>query len=205
MLVNSADLMGGDSEPDGYRGFGRVRLDAGLPMGGEGDLGLFVLDAFEVEIEEYTIHEYKFNMTPDTSQELRATLAWIDPPASAESSTLLINDLDLTLVAPDGVLHRMWSDGADVRNVIERVVVSSGVVGTGTWTVAVSCFGLLADTQPYSLVVTGPIDVGSGAFTQREATGGEMGRAAPGVVAFFCAAAVVFGTLLAGDALMRGV
>lgn len=205
MLVNSADLMGGDSEPDGYRGFGRVRLDAGLPLGAEGDLVLFVADAFEVEIGEYTIHEYKFNTTPDTGLELRATLAWIDPPASLESSTLLINDLDLTLVAPDGILYKMWSDGADVSNVIERVIVASSVVGTGTWTVAVSCFGLLADTQPYSLVVTGPIDVGSGGFSEREASGGAVSRVTPGVVLFLCAAAAVMFGVLAGDALMMGV
>lgn len=170
MLVNSADLMGGSSEPDGSRGFGRVHLEAGLPLDAEGDLGLFVADAFQVEIEDKTIHEYQFEVLPNTGLELRATLAWLDPPASAESSVQLMNDLDLSLVAPDQTSHRMWSSDADDRNVIERVIVSSGVVTNGTWTVAVSCYGLTTESQPYSLVVTGPIDVGSGAFSQREAS-----------------------------------
>ena len=197
ILVNSADLMGGDSEPDGFRGFGRVRLEGGLPLGAEGDLGLFVADAFETEIEPYTIHEYKFNLLPDTGVELRATLTWLDPPASAESSVQLINDLDLTVVAPDGTtLYRMWSDGADNKNVIERVIVSSSVADSGTWTVAVSCFGLTTDTQAYSLVVTGPIDAQSGAFSQREATGAAMDRVRPGTIVFFVTSfAVVFGML----------
>ncbi len=200
MLVNSADLMGGSSEPDGYRGFGRVKLEAGLPLGGEGDQGLFVADAFQTEIEEYTIQEYEFNLVPGADVELRATLAWLDPPASAEASVQLMNDLDLTLVAPDKTtLYRMWSDGADNKNVIERVILPSSIIGEGgTWTVAVSCFGLTADTQPYSLVVTGPIDVESGAFSQREATGAAMDRVRPSmVVVFVTGFAVVFGMLAA--------
>lgn len=200
MLVNSADLMGGDSEPDGYRGFGRVRLEGGLPLGGEGDQGLFVVDAFQTEIEEYTIQEYEFNLLPGADVELRATLAWLDPPASAESSVQLMNDLDLTLVAPDKTtLYRMWSDGADNKNVIERVILPSSIIGEGgTWTVAVSCFGLTADTQSYSLVVTGPIDVDSGAFSQREATGAAMDRVRPSMIVFFVTGfAVMFGMLAA--------
>ncbi len=44
-LINSANLMGGNSEPDGFRGFGRVHLDAGLPLDGTGALGLLVVDS----------------------------------------------------------------------------------------------------------------------------------------------------------------
>lgn len=200
MLVNSADLMGGSSEPDGFRGFGRVHLEGGVPLGAEGDLGLFVADAFETEIEEYTVHDYRFELLPNTGLELRATLAWLDPPVSADASQQMLNDLDLTIVAPDGsTKYRMWSDGADVKNVIERVIVSSSVATAGTWTVAVSCLDLTTDTQPYSLVVAGPIDVDSGGFSQGIATGAAMDRAAPS--AFACcvsALAMVIGALAAG-------
>lgn len=197
MLVNSADLMGGSSEPDGFRGFGRVHLEGGLPLGAEGDMALFVVDAFETEIEERTIHEYDFELLPNTGLELRASLSWLDPPVSADASQQMLNDLDLTLVAPDGsTLYRMWSDGADVKNVIERVIIPSSVVTGGTWTVAVSCLDLTTETQPYSLVVTGPINVDSGGFSQREATGAAMDRVAPR--AFACcvsALAMVIGVL----------
>eukprot|EP00903_Cladosiphon_okamuranus_P018381 g16907.t1 len=194
LLINSADLMGQSSEPDAHRGFGRVHLEGGLPMDAEGDMALFVADAFETEIEERTIHEYRFELLPNTDLELRSTLSWLDPPVAAEASQQMLNDLDLTVVAPDGsTLYRMWSDGADVKNVNERVIISSSVATGGTWIVAVSCFDLTTDTQPYSLVVTGPIDVDSGGFSQREATGAAMGRATPSVFALCMSA---FATLV---------
>ncbi|CAM9402432.1 unnamed protein product [Ectocarpus sp. 8 AP-2014] len=42
LMINSANLMGESSEPDGSRGFGRIHLEAGMPLGGEGSLALFV-------------------------------------------------------------------------------------------------------------------------------------------------------------------
>ena len=161
MLINSADLMGGSSEPDGFRGFGRVHLEAGMPLNGLDNMALFVADAFETELDEFTTDEYHFDMIPGTGLELRATLAWIDPPAAIESSIQLLNDLDLTVTGPDGsTLYRMFSDRADDRNVVERVIVPVDIVsvGGGTWTVAESSAGLTTGTQSYSLVVTGPID-----------------------------------------------
>lgn len=192
MLVNSADLMGESSEPDGFRGFGRVHLEAGMPLGGLDSLALFVADAAQAEMDENTIVEYHFEMASGTDLELRATLAWIDPAATVEASTQLVNDLDLTVVAPDGItLYRMFSDGADDRNVIERVIVPADTVSdnSGTWTVAVSTFGLISGTQPYSLVVTGPIDEGSGAKTQRETSGG-AGKGGPGASTLLFSAAI---------------
>ena len=161
MLINSADLMGESSEPDGFRGFGRVHLEAGMPLNGLDNMALFVADAFETELDEFTTDEYHFDMIPGTDLELRATLAWIDPPAAIESSIQLLNDLDLTVTGPDGsTLYRMFSDRADDRNVVERVIVPVDIVsvGGGTWTVSVSSAGLTTGTQSYSLVVTGPID-----------------------------------------------
>ena len=64
MLINSADLMGESSEPDGFRGFGRVHLEAGMPLDGRDNMALFVADAFETELDEYTIDEYHFDMLP---------------------------------------------------------------------------------------------------------------------------------------------
>ena len=174
MLINSADLMGESSEPDGFRGFGRVHLAAGMPLDGLGNMAIFVADAFEIELDEYTTDEYHFDMLPGTDLEVRATLAWIDPPATAEASTQLINDLDLTVVGPDGLtLYRMFGERVDDRNVIERVIVPANTVSmiSGTWTVAVSSSGLITGTQPYSLVVTGPIDKGSGAKITHSTSG----------------------------------
>lgn len=155
--------MGGSSEPDGYRGFGRVHLEAGLPLQGVGDMGLFVAD--NVTLDEYTVDKYTFETVDGDVGEFRATLAWIDPPASTLSNDQLIHDLDLKVESPRGTNFGMWFSGdIDHDNVIERVVVSTQELaqeGHGVWTVSVRSGSLLDDTQAYSLVVSGPFGNGT--------------------------------------------
>lgn len=173
MLINSADLMGGSSEPDGLRGFGRVYLEAGMPLEGSGDTALFVVDAAERSIDENAADEYSFTLNSNTSLEFRATLAWIDPAATVTSTVQLIHDLDLTVVSPSGTVYQMWSFGADMWNVVERVIVSADDVDSdnaGEWTVSVSAGSLTTSSQPYSLVVTGPIAEGSEKLTTTESS-----------------------------------
>lgn len=93
MLINSANLMGGGSEPMSYRGFGRIHLEAGMPLNGDGALALFVEDMAEVESDGYK--RIMLNVDADAGLELRATLSWIDPAASSVSAVQLVNDLDL--------------------------------------------------------------------------------------------------------------
>lgn len=93
MLINSANLMGGGSEPSSYRGFGRIHLEAGMPVNGEGAMALFVEDQAEVGTDDYT--SVMLNVDVDAGLELRATLSWIDPAASSVSAVQLVNDLDL--------------------------------------------------------------------------------------------------------------
>lgn len=108
MLVNSANLMGGSSEPDSHRGFGRVHLEAGLPLPGVGDIGLFVVDAFNASIEGGATDAYTFETIDSDAGEFRATLAWIDPEASTLSSVQLVHDLDLSVTSPSGNTYVMW-------------------------------------------------------------------------------------------------
>ncbi|CAM9449287.1 unnamed protein product, partial [Hapterophycus canaliculatus] len=158
MIINSASLMGGSSEPDGFRGFGRVHLAAGMPMHGTGKTGILVVDSSEADIASYGEKTVGINVDGDAGVELRATLCWIDPPATALSATQLQHDLDLVVKAPSGATYTMWMSGAsDTVNVIERVIVPAETVESGEWSVLVSAKGLLTDKQSYSLVVTGAI------------------------------------------------
>ncbi|CAN0465285.1 unnamed protein product, partial [Ectocarpus sp. 8 AP-2014] len=158
LLINSANLMGESSQPDGNRGFGRIHLEEGMPLEGEGDLALFVADALDTSIGEDTVEEYLFDVDADAGLELRATLSWIDYPATSTSAIQLVHDLDLVVVSPNGTVHRMWgSDVTDNRNVNERVIVDADDVETGTWTVLVYSNSLVTDSQSYSLVVNGAI------------------------------------------------
>lgn len=193
MLVNSANLMGESSEPDGHRGFGRIHLGNGMPLAGEGNMVLFVADAFYVQVDENSVDEYAIEIMTNMGLDLRATLTWMDPAASVESSIQLIHDLDLTVTAPDGTVYRMWSDGsADTSNVVERVIVPSDVLGAsnGTWVVAVSAGDLTTTSQPYSLVVTGPMGQAPSDTNTALETGGAVVRMGPAAVAPFVTAVV---------------
>ena len=150
--------MGDGAEPDGYRGFGRIHLAMGMPLGGEGSLALFVADSANYRITDGDVHDFAFDVDASAGLDFRATLSWIDPPTSVYSAVQLVNNLDLSVVSPSGTTLTMWSSGrADTVNVNERVTVDSADVESGTYTVQVAANGLTTDTQKYSLVVNGAI------------------------------------------------
>ncbi len=45
ILIHGADAMGGSTDPDGERGFGRIHLESALPFDGDGVWALYVEDA----------------------------------------------------------------------------------------------------------------------------------------------------------------
>ena len=167
LLINSANLMGGSTEPDGSRGFGRIHLEAGMPLGGDDSMALFVADANYTSTPELTRAEYNFDVDADAGVDFRVTLSWIDPPSTTFTSKQLVHDLDLAVISPSGVRHTMWESGrTDTVNVNERVIVDAADVETGVWSVWVWAKRLtVSDEQSYSLVVNGAIspatDVGA--------------------------------------------
>ncbi|CAM9668187.1 unnamed protein product, partial [Laminaria digitata] len=158
LLINSANLMGGSSEPDGYRGFGRVHLEQGMPLGGEGSLALFVADAASTSIKGLTTQQFLFEVNGTAGLDFRVTLSWTDPAATSFSAKQLVHDLDLAVNSPSGIRYTMWASGdVDVANVNERVIVDALDVESGTWAVWVWAKSLTTDFQRYSLVVNGAI------------------------------------------------
>lgn len=158
LLINSANLMNGSSEPDGFRGFGRIHLEQGMPLDGQGSLVLFVADAANTSIPELTKQKYLFNVDSGAGLDFRVTLSWIDPGATSLSVKQLVHDLNLAVFSPSGTRYTMWKSGkADNANVNERVIVDAGDVESGTWSVWVAAKALTTDVQSYSLVVNGAI------------------------------------------------
>ena len=159
--------MGGSSEPDGFRGFGRIHLEQGLPLKGVGNRGLLVVDSSTASVAGGSTIHYMFrtSSSDDDIVEFRATLAWTDPPASTLSAKQLVHDLDLVVTGPGGKRYTMWLDGrADSDNVIERVIISADEFAAeerGTWTMSVSANELSTASQSYSLVVSGPFGNGT--------------------------------------------
>lgn len=94
MLINSANTMGGSSEPNGERGFGRVHLEAGMPLDGAGNLALFVTDSADTEMAEFTEDVYTFEVSRCINTldlvEYNTTGGDDDTPYAVESLTCLL-------------------------------------------------------------------------------------------------------------------
>lgn len=161
MLINGAKDVGTPDIPNPAEGWGQIDLDRTiLPTAGSTALTTFLDDGPRLRAGNALV--YAFDLDPSSG--LDVTLAWSDAPGSASSGTTssrLINDLDLVLVAPDGTrwLGNDFASGVsttggapDAVNNVERIRVPAGVLtGAGSWTVEVHHRG--GASQEYALVV----------------------------------------------------
>jgi PKD repeat protein len=162
-LINSAvDLLdenndGSDDNdipiPNNHEGWGRIDLTNAV----DGSAA-FVDDTTGVTTGTSDVTTY----TVDGGSSLKVSLVWSDYPSTEAATANLVNDLDLTVEAPDGTIYAGnvfasgWSTtggSADRVNNVENVYISSAAAGT--WTVTVSGFNVPFGPQPYGLVVDG--------------------------------------------------
>ncbi|MEM9305510.1 MAG: S8 family serine peptidase, partial [Pseudomonadota bacterium] len=161
LLVNGAHPIG--DLPNMTAGFGRVWLDNALFFEGDDrDLRLWDMrNAAGLETGE----SIEFPIRIEAGQELRATLAWYDPPGSPMAARALVNDLDLELVG-NGATWRgnshtrgeSTTDGEPDRlNTVEQIRLSSPEAGD--YLLRVRAHGVPGDGRPetrrqgFSLVV----------------------------------------------------
>ncbi len=85
---------------------------------------------------------------------LKVMLCWTDPPAAPEASVALVDDLDLTVRAPDGQVFT-GNGTVDRRNPVEGVQVASAAVGV--WRVTVRGYNVPANVQPFALTALGAV------------------------------------------------
>jgi hypothetical protein len=140
--ANHPDRVG----PDYIYGYGRMDLvrAIGLIDGGNIDLG-----SVSAGLSEHNRTVY----VPDGATTLRATLAWIDPPAASNALTALVNDLDLEIWGPPGSPCQPcypWTldpanpsfdavrDKANHVDNLEQVVVDESNLVAGHYTVRVN-------------------------------------------------------------------
>ena len=143
---------------DGAQGFGRVSLAHSLPLRGHNWINALVVDRTDLRDGEMLTYEFvvnKDNACPET--EVRATLVWADPPASAGCVRCLVNDLDLVVL--NGRTGRMdypnGLGGKDDTNNVERVIALAA--NGDTFTVTVHAANLDRERQAFSLIITGCI------------------------------------------------
>jgi hypothetical protein len=92
----------------------------------------------------------------------KLTLVWSDFASTETAAKNLVNDLDLEVTSPSGVVYRGnvfaggWTQpggSADRVNNVENVYVNGAEAGT--WTVRVRGFNVPSGPQPFALVVDG--------------------------------------------------
>jgi len=98
----------------------------------------------------------------------KVTLVWTDYPGATGAFKAIVNDLDLTLNAPDGTVFlgnslvngESYAGGSyDRLNVEEQVLVKNPV--PGLYTVDIAGYNIPYGPQPFALVITGASDVSS--------------------------------------------
>ena len=156
MLILGAEDMATRDIPNNDEGWGRINLvNTLLPK--DGDIGIFVDDRSRLSSGQEAT--YNFDVTR-AGQPLKVVLAWSDYPGSTFSTTQLRNDLDLEIIAPNGVTYlgndflngKSQTGGTkDSKNNVEVVLIDSA--STGVWSVKVkdSSHGGSRTYQPFSI------------------------------------------------------
>jgi len=173
LLVNGAVSMTGkfagspiESIPSRVQGWGRIELDDALYFAGD-DRKLFLADtptasgfgAGAAPTRETSFSSY-------ASSNLKITLVWTDYPGIPRSwndpASVLVNDLDLRVTAPDGTeyLGNVTAGGfsvaggaADRKNNVEQIWIEAPM--DGLWSIAIDPHLIAVGPQAYALVVTG--------------------------------------------------
>ena len=116
-----------------------------------------------------------YSFAIDGTLPFKATLCWTDPPGGSTSANdsrtpVLINDLDLRIISPDGVTNYPFildynnpsanaTNGDNIVDNIEQIIINTGAT-PGAYTVAINHKGFppySPDQQYYSLIVSGVV------------------------------------------------
>ena len=153
-FVPSGELL--DDQPlrpyDSNQGFGRVNLINSVPLDGENDMQMKVVN------NKFIINGYKdtFTLSIDKSncdRPLSVTLAWYDPAAVTGCTNCLVNDLDLFIWTSNGVKYPNGRSVKDSKNTVERIQINPADGDPVRIVVEAKNFATYGES--YSLAVTG--------------------------------------------------
>lgn len=167
VINSSVNMTGISGYPSNQEGWGRVKLDNTLVTTGNAR-SLYVHDVRNANgLLDDEVFEQQIQCT-NSSERLRVTLVWTEPPAAAGAAQPVTNDLDLEVVAPDTSLYlgnvfdgnaSITGGAHDTKNNVEQVHIASPAAGF--WTIRVRATQVNASFssghQGYALVVSGAI------------------------------------------------
>lgn len=165
MLNSTADMTGVAGFPSNLEGWGRLTLNNTLPFPSDAR-GVAVHDARRDTDGLTTGQFFEIPLTVnDSAEPLRITLVFTDAPAAVSAGFAPVNDLDLVVTSPTGVIYRgnVFAGGvsvtggtADDRNNVEQVLITSPAVGT--WTIRVDAPAVNVDQQGFAIVASGAVE-----------------------------------------------
>jgi len=108
--------------PSGYQGFGRIQLDQTLFTNSSDRNKQLSVNTGSLSVGDSV--RFCYSIVADTNPFIKATLVWIDAPATSASAHILVNDLDLVIVDENSTEYRTdtSADGSfDSFNNVEQV------------------------------------------------------------------------------------
>jgi hypothetical protein len=156
VFVETADDLT-EAGPSFDYGFGRINVAKAVDLLNAGSF-------LEEQIANADVFTWTFNWDGSLPQ-ASFTLAWDDPAAAENANPTLVNDLDLKLISPSGLVTAYpWkldpanpiyqaTYGIDRTNNIEQVR-RNAPLQTGLWTVMITGYNVPVGPQKFSLAFT---------------------------------------------------
>jgi subtilisin family serine protease len=166
VLNSTRDMTGITGYPSNLEGWGRLVADDALYFPGD-SRSMVVRDVRNTSVEALATSEsYEFEVDVSGSEEpFRATMAFTDAPAGAGAFNAVVNNVDLVVQSPSGVIYRgnTMSAGVSVANSgttdginsVEQVIVASPEIGV--WTIRVEAASVNVGEQGFAVAVTGEV------------------------------------------------
>jgi len=153
LIQTAVDLE--ETGPDFKTGYGKINATASINTIIESDNIIIEDNISTDEVDSYTMN------VPSDATELKVTLVWDDVAGTPYAVKELINDIDLVIVDPCGVIYFPWlldsdnpsspaTTGIDSLNNVEQVYVSNPI--EGIWEINVMGYSIPNPVQDYSLV-----------------------------------------------------
>lgn len=163
LLNGTLDMTGVTGYPNNTEGWGLLRLEDVLFFPGS-PLSTRVWDYRNTDgLTTGQQHEHHVDVASNTRR-LKVTLVWTEPPGAVNTTTALVNDLDLEVVSPGGALlfrGNVFASGfsttggaADTANNVECVLVNAPAAGDWTMRVRGTAVNVGNPGQGYALVVS---------------------------------------------------
>lgn len=164
--VDATGIAGYPAPASGGEGWGRVLIDDALTFDTD-QRNSRVWDVRHADgLTTGETVEFHLDVV-GTTMPLKVVLAWSDPPAAANSSTPVVNNLDLAVISPGGAqtfLGNVFANGssatggtADALNNVEVVLVTTPAVGDWTVRVTATAVNVGNPGQGFAVVASGEL------------------------------------------------